>query len=80
MDEQAVKAVEERAVEAVDNEADVMNVYPAVARRLQVSRGHAYQLAREGVFPTIRLGRRVVVPRAAFDRWLDSAGTSWRTP
>ena len=31
----------------------------------------AYQLAREGRIPTIRLGRRIVIPRVAFDRWLN---------
>lgn len=31
---------------------------------LGVSRGLAYQAAREGQIPTIRLGRRLLVPRA----------------
>ncbi len=31
---------------------------------LGVGRNTAYNMAREGVIPTIRLGRRLVVPRA----------------
>ena len=48
----------------------------ACARLLGISRGSAYSLAAEGKLPTIRLGRRVVIPKAAFDAWLDSAGGS----
>lgn len=33
------------------------------ARLLGVSRGLAYQAARDGQLPTIRLGRRLLVPR-----------------
>ena len=41
-----------------------------VAHILGISRNHAYAMAREGVFPIIKLGRRLVVPRARFDAWL----------
>jgi excisionase family DNA binding protein len=34
------------------------------AKLLGVSRGLAYQAARRGDLPTIRLGRRLLVPRA----------------
>lgn len=44
------------------------------AKQLGISRNLAYQLVRDGEIPTLRLGRRIIVPRAAFDRWLDSAG------
>jgi excisionase family DNA binding protein len=33
-------------------------------RMLGVSRGVAYEAARSGQLPTIRLGRRILVPRA----------------
>ena len=46
---------------------------PEVARRLGCSRGSAYRWAREGKLPVLRIGRRMVVPRQAFERWLDSA-------
>ena len=45
------------------------------ARLLRVSRGTAYQAAREGQLPTVRLGRRLLVPRHALERMLTAAGT-----
>lgn len=41
-----------------------------VAERLGISRGLAYQLAREKRFPVIRLGKRFVVPADEFERWI----------
>jgi excisionase family DNA binding protein len=40
------------------------------ARRLGVCESSAYEAARRGEIPTIRLGRRLLVPRAAFDALL----------
>jgi len=37
---------------------------------LQISRGAAYQAARTKQLPTIRIGRRLLVPVAALDRML----------
>jgi excisionase family DNA binding protein len=44
------------------NEPLTMSVEDA-ARLLGVSRGLAYEAARKGELPTIRLGRRLLVPR-----------------
>jgi len=33
----------------------------------------AYELARRKDFPAIRIGRRIVIPKAAFERWLEQA-------
>jgi excisionase family DNA binding protein len=44
------------------------------ARQLGISRGSAYAAARRGELPAIRLNRRIVVPRVAFQRWLEGAG------
>ena len=41
---------------------------PEVARALRISRASAYQAARTGELPTIRLGRRILVPRAALEK------------
>ena len=38
---------------------------------LGVCRNSAYALAKSGELPTIRLGRRLLVPRDAFERLLD---------
>ena len=46
---------------------------PEAARLLGVSRMTAYSAIREGVIPSLRIGRRVLVPRAALDRLLAQA-------
>jgi excisionase family DNA binding protein len=40
-------------------------------RLLGISRGHAYALVNRGEIPSLRLGRRIVVPMRAIDRLLD---------
>lgn len=45
------------------NEALTISVEDA-ARLLGISRGSAYQAARRGELPVIRLGRRLLIPRA----------------
>ena len=54
-------------------EARTLTVEEA-ARELGISRKLAYQLAGEGRIPAIRLGRRLLIPRVAFDRFLAEAG------
>ncbi len=44
------------------------------ARVLGISRGLAYQMAREGKIPTLRFGKRIVVPRKAIERLLQEPG------
>jgi excisionase family DNA binding protein len=39
-------------------------------RLLGVGRNQAYEAARIGQIPTIKIGKRLLVPRAAFDRML----------
>jgi excisionase family DNA binding protein len=51
----------ERRVVTV-NEAAVM---------LRISRGAAYEAAKRKEIPTIRIGRRLLVPLAALERMLD---------
>jgi excisionase family DNA binding protein len=46
---------------------------PETARLLGVSRMTAYAAVRAGVIPSIRIGRRVLVPLAALDRLLGGA-------
>ena len=49
---------------------------PEAARLLGINRMLAYSLARKGEIPAVRLGHRIVVPRAALERMLAEAGTS----
>ena len=41
---------------------------------LGISRATAYMLARTGGIPSIRLGRRLVVPKIQFERMLSEVG------
>lgn len=41
------------------------------AKILGISRNLAYELVRLGQIPSVRLGRRIVVPRAALERLLE---------
>ena len=43
---------------------------PEAARVLGIGRSAAYQAARAGELPTIRIGRRVLVPVVALERVL----------
>lgn len=45
-------------------------------RLLGIGRGLAYEAARRGDIPTLRIGRRLVVPRAALERLLSDPGTT----
>lgn len=40
------------------------------ARQLGIGKNQAYAAARNGEIPTIRIGGRLLVPRAAFERLL----------
>lgn len=39
--------------------------------RLRISRGLIYEAIRRGEVPSIRIGRRILVPRAALERLLE---------
>lgn len=42
-----------------------------VANVLGVSRATAYNLANSKGFPILRIGKRMVVPKAAFIKWIE---------
>jgi excisionase family DNA binding protein len=41
---------------------------PEAARKLGIGKNEAYAAAKRGEFPTIKIGCRVLVPRAALER------------
>lgn len=45
-----------------------------IATLFGIGRNHAYEAAKAGMIPTIRLGKRIVAPRAAIDRMLGLEG------
>jgi excisionase family DNA binding protein len=59
-----------RAVKETSSERLTYTV-PEVASLLGINVITAYELAKRENFPAIRIGRRVVIPKAAFERWLD---------
>ena len=54
-------------------ETRVLSV-PEAGRLIGCGRNLSYELARTGKIPTIRLGRKLVVPKEAFEKWLAEAG------
>ena len=55
----------------LSGEALCMSI-PEAARLLGISRNFCYEMARQGEIPVIRLGNRILVPRAALEKMLDS--------
>jgi len=49
-----------------------------VATMLGIARGKAYKHVRSGEIPSIRMGRRLLIPRARFHIWLDGQTQSPR--
>jgi len=47
-----------------------------VARILGIGRNQTYEAVRTGQIPSIKIGKRLLVPRAALDRLLDQADTA----
>lgn len=43
------------------------------ARLLRLSRAFTYELVASGKLPSVRFGRRIMIPRAAIERILDNS-------
>jgi excisionase family DNA binding protein len=67
--EQQLKRVAESFSVERDSECRTVSVEDA-GRILGISRGTAFKAAATGDLPTIRIGKRLLVPRAALDRLL----------
>lgn len=57
----------------MDSDEEVLSV-PEVAEVLGISRNSAYKAVNQGDIPSVKVGRRTLVPRKAFDQWLKTAG------
>jgi excisionase family DNA binding protein len=44
-----------------------------VAQILGLGRSTTYESARRGELPTLRVGRRILIPVSAFSKWLNQA-------
>jgi excisionase family DNA binding protein len=51
---------------------------PEAAKAIGVGRNQGYQAARSGQIPTIKIGKRLLVPVAALENKLADAGSSNR--
>jgi len=47
---------------------------PEIAKRLAIGRIAVYAMLERGIIPAIRLGRRWIVTRHAFDSWERTCG------
>lgn len=46
------------------------------AKLLRIGRNVAYEAVKTGALPSHRIGRRILIPRVALDRWLERAGAA----
>lgn len=68
MDKTDEKIASERAVLTADEAWKLIGGAPVI------SRGGWYAAIKRGEIPSIRVGKRILIPRAALLRWLESAG------
>ena len=61
-----------QAVKEISDERLTYSI-PEVAKLLGINTITAYYLAKREDFPAIRIGRRIVVPKAGLERWLEQA-------
>jgi excisionase family DNA binding protein len=60
-----------------ETESLVWNVWPDVGKRLNLSKTTTWKMIHTGQIPSIRLGKRYVVPKAALEKVLDGG---WQPP
>ncbi len=60
-----------------DNVTKLAMTVSEAACRLGIGRNSAYEAVRRGEIPTIRIGKRILVPIAALQQLLDG---SWKPP
>jgi excisionase family DNA binding protein len=53
---------------------------PEIAKRLSVGRIAVYTMLEQGIIPAIRLGRRWIVTRHAFENWERTCGVPTGLP
>ena len=57
----------------MDIEKRLCLTVPEVAKLLGISRNYAYELARRGEIPVIRIGKRLLVPKIGLEKKLAEA-------
>ena len=46
---------------------------PEFAKAFGINRATAYRMAKDGTLPVIRVGKRILIPKVALQRWLEDA-------
>ena len=59
-------------------ETEVLTV-KEVAETLGIGINQAYEACEQSMFPCIRFGRRWIISRKAFERWLSTCGSDGQT-
>ena len=67
--EKVLELIRERDAAAREQQRRTISIEEA-GLALGIGRSSAYAYAKSGALPTVRLGRRLLVPRAAMDRLL----------
>jgi excisionase family DNA binding protein len=57
-------------MDEIPNQRQLTISVPEAGRRLGIGRNTAYEAARQGQLPTLRIGKRLVVPIVAFEQML----------
>jgi excisionase family DNA binding protein len=71
-DKPGPKKIPTPSAQLSDSQRQTLSVEEA-GKILGISRGSAYAYAKDGSLPTIRLGSRLLVPKAALDKMLMTA-------
>ena len=58
-----------------NHESLVLNVWPDTARALNLSKATTWKMVHTGQIPSVRLGKRVLVPKAALEKMLAGGWT-----
>jgi len=54
-----------------EHEESLVVTVVEAARMLRLSRGLTYEAVRQGQIPSVKVGRRILIPRVALQRLLD---------
>ncbi len=56
------------------DEMPLIMTVPDVGGIMGISKVKAYELVKTDGFPIIKVGRRITIPKPAFERWLNNCG------
>ena len=64
----------ERPTDAIEERLRSRISVPEIARRLDIGRLAVYAMLEQGILPGIRLGRRWIITRHAYEQWERTCG------